>query len=333
MTTWTTLDQPTQHQFSYWKEVLCEAFITLNPTRRTMGGFPGSVTAHPLADINVTTVASATQCVMRGAAEIRKMPLEYYFLNLQLKGECHFAQGGREAIVKPGSFAIVDTTEPYALDYVGDWELYSFRIPKHLLRPLLAAPDRSTAVLVGNDRVLGSLVIDFLRTIASQTEALPISAAQPLAGTMAELVGMALGASADTVAIAGRSVKRALRNSIVKYIEVNVANPALSADMVARHFGISTRYLHKAFELGDHTFAETVLARRLDRCARDLVQVAGQSISEIAFKWGFNEISHFNHAFRRRFNTSPGEYLKSFRSSDGSSIGQSSMSPPANDKL
>jgi AraC family transcriptional activator of tynA and feaB len=197
----------------------------------------------------------------------------------------------------------------------------------------LAAPDRSTAVLVGNDRVLGSLVIDFLRTIASQTEALPISAAQPLAGTMAELVGMALGASADTVAIAGRSVKRALRNSIVKYIEVNVANPALSADMVARHFGISTRYLHKAFELGDHTFAETVLARRLDRCARDLVQVAGQSISEIAFKWGFNEISHFNHAFRRRFNTSPGEYLKSFRSSDGSSIGQSSMSPPANDKL
>jgi AraC family transcriptional activator of tynA and feaB len=148
MQAWSTLDFPSHLQFSYWREVLCEAFITLNPERKQAGAFAGAVTAHPLAGVNVTTVSSIDQRVLRGAREIRKMPLEFYFLNLQLKGECRFAQRGREALVKPNEFAIVDTTEPYELDYRGNWELYSFRIPKRMLDPLLANPNQSTATLV-----------------------------------------------------------------------------------------------------------------------------------------------------------------------------------------
>jgi AraC family transcriptional regulator, positive regulator of tynA and feaB len=315
MQAWSTLDFPSHLQFSYWREVLCEAFITLNPERKQAGAFAGTVTAHPLAGVNVTTVSSIDQRVLRGAREIRKMPLEFYFLNLQLKGECHFAQRSREALVKPNEFAIVDTTEPYELDYRGNWELYSFRIPKRMLDPLLANPNQSTATLVTKEQPLGLLAIDFLQTVARRPDAFPKEAGRSLARTMVELIGLALGTGSDAAEAARASVGQALRNSILKYIDANLSSPSLSAEKAARHFGISSRYLHKVFELGDLSFCETLLARRLDRCAYELNQRPHQPISETALTWGFNDISHFNHAFRKRFGVSPTEFRRSRMSS------------------
>lgn len=313
MHVWSTLDFPSHQQFSYWREVLCEAFITLNPERKGTGAFAGTVTAHPVAEVNVTTVSSIDQRVLRGAREIRKMPLDYYFLNLQLKGECRFVQSGREALVRSNSFAIVDTTEPYELDYRGDWELYSFRIPKRMLNPLLASPDQSTATLVTKDQPLGLLAIDFLQSVARRPDAFPREVGRSLARTMVELIGLALGAAPDAAEVARASVGQAMRNSILKYVDANLDNPSFSAEMAARHFGISSRYLHKVFELGDLSFGETLLARRLDRCAYELTRRPYLPISEIALTWGFNDISHFNHTFRKRFGVSPTEVRRSGR--------------------
>jgi AraC family transcriptional regulator, positive regulator of tynA and feaB len=311
MQEWSTLDFPSHQQFSYWREVLCEAFITLNPERKREGAFAGTVTAHPVAEVNVTTVSSVDQRVLRGAREIRKMPLEYYFLNLQLKGECRFAQRGREALVKPNGFAIVDTTEPYALDYRGDWELYSFRIPKRMLDPLLANPAQSTSTLVTREQPLGLLAIDFLQSVARQPDAFATETNRSLARMMVELIGLSLGAGVDATETARASVGQALRNSILKYIDANLGNPSLSAEKAARHFGISSRYLHKVFEPTGHSFGETLLGRRLDRCAYELTRTPYQPISELALTWGFNDISHFNHAFRKRFGVSPTEFRRS----------------------
>jgi AraC family transcriptional activator of tynA and feaB len=34
-------------------------------------------------------------------------------------------------------------------------------------------------------------------------------------------------------------------------------------------------------------------------------------ISEIAYAWGFNDLSHFNRAFRQRFDMTPSEWRES----------------------
>jgi AraC-like DNA-binding protein len=53
-----------------------------------------------------------------------------------------------------------------------------------------------------------------------------------------------------------------------------------------------------------------VRENRLDGCAialRDRNQRAF-NISDIAYNWGFNDLSHFNKAFRVRFNMTPREW-------------------------
>lgn len=50
-----------------------------------------------------------------------------------------------------------------------------------------------------------------------------------------------------------------------------------------------------------------VVERRLHMASLLIVQT-DERISQIAYSVGFNDISNFNHSFKKRFGMSPGEY-------------------------
>jgi AraC-like DNA-binding protein len=311
MQIWNTEELPEREQFTYWREVLCEAFVTLRPERpgaQSAASFPSRVTAYPLSTINVTTVQSKAHHVIRGDAEIRRASQEVYFVNLQLSGRCRYETEGRETVVGPNQFAVVDSTRPYLLDFMDDWNVFSFRIPRHMLRPLLQNPDGSTGICVSSHHALGEIAIGFLKSIAMQRGDLPSEAVETLANDLVNLTALAVGATEETRLGQPQSVRRGLFAAIMKFIETNLADPQLSASSVAAHFGISLRYLHRVFEESDKSFGQVVLERRLVRCAGDLEASGDSRISDVAFRWGFRDISHFNRCFRQRFGFSPREY-------------------------
>ncbi|MBV9459349.1 MAG: helix-turn-helix domain-containing protein [Bradyrhizobium sp.] len=311
MQVWNTEELPDREQFAYWREVLCEAFVTLRPERPREPGsrrFPSRVTARPLSTINVTTVQSKAHHVIRGDAEIRKSPREVYFLNLQLAGRCRYETEGRETIVGPNQFAIVDSTRPYFLDFMDDWNVLSFRIPRHMLRPLLQAPDCSTGICVSSHQALGEIAIAFLKSVAMRIDDLPADAIEPLACDLVNLAALSVGATGETRTGRRGSARRGLYAAIMAFIAANLADPLLSAPAVAAHFGISIRYLHRVFEEMGKSFGQVVLEQRLLRCAKDLDTSIDMRISDVALRWGFGDISHFNRSFRQRFGASPRVY-------------------------
>ena len=83
-------------------------------------------------------------------------------------------------------------------------------------------------------------------------------------------------------------------------------DPALSPQLVADHLRISVRTLHSRFNQIGQTFSHWVL-ERLDACRVALCDPSQRAlnISDIAYRWGFNDLSHFNKAFRTRFKLSP----------------------------
>ncbi|MBB4425416.1 AraC-like DNA-binding protein [Bradyrhizobium sp. CIR48] len=305
MPSWTTLDHPTHEQFSYWREVLCEAFITLDPERKGRGGFRGDVTANLLSDVNVTTLVTEEHRVLRGPAEIRKSPVEYYFINMQIKGDVLAKQRGREVLIRPNEFYIVDSTEPYDLDYRSDLEIYSFRVPKKQLEPLLRNPAERTAMRVSRETPLGMLAVDFLQSVIRLPATIPPSATPDVARIMTELVALSLGGNADAMHQPGGAIDNALLTSIQRFIDQNLSDPTLSVEKVCHRFGMSRRHLHRLFEPCDMTFGEFVRNRRLELCAAEFSRGSSRPISVIALSAGFNDISHFNHSFRRRFGVSP----------------------------
>jgi AraC-like DNA-binding protein len=98
--------------------------------------------------------------------------------------------------------------------------------------------------------------------------------------------------------------------ALLTYCSRHLSNPDLSPQAVAAHFGISVRTLHLRFAQLGRTFGRWVLGQRLDACRialRDPGQ-RGAGIAEIAYRCGFNDLSHFYKVFRTRFGTTPREW-------------------------
>ncbi|SEB32178.1 helix-turn-helix domain-containing protein [Pseudomonas marginalis] len=148
MQIWTTEACVQRERFSYWREVLCEAFVSLNPILKQEpagSDFTGEVSSRPLSMSAQTRVFSRAQFVQRRWDEIRRNPVEFCFANFQLEGSCVVRQDGQETLVMPGDFSVVDSTRPYFLDFREDWRVLSFPIPREQLVSRLAAPRQATA--------------------------------------------------------------------------------------------------------------------------------------------------------------------------------------------
>ncbi|MUZ62177.1 helix-turn-helix domain-containing protein [Agrobacterium vitis] len=308
MAVWNANEMPERDRFPYWREVLCEAYIALNPILEGEQRFKGEVRANLLDCINVTTISSSRQKIHRRRLDISRMPHEVYFLNLQVKGQCRMMQGSREALLEPGDFSLVDSTEPYLNDYCSDdWTQYSFRIPRAMLKPLLKQADKQTAIRFTNAHPIASVAIDYLKSVAQNAEHIG-TASTPIANHIVDLVAMAAGVSTTEEDRARGTLRSQLSRSVIQFIGAHAADPTLTPAKAAQHFKISVRYVHRLLEESGETFSRLLLKRRLERCADDLRAEAAISISEIAFRWGFNDLSHFSKTFRHHFGVAPRDY-------------------------
>ncbi len=102
--------------------------------------------------------------------------------------------------------------------------------------------------------------------------------------------------------------------AMLAFCRQNLHDANLSPQLVASHFGISVRTLHLRFEKLGQSFGRWLLENRLDACSKTLRDSYQRncSISEIAYRWGFNDLSHFNKAFRARFGMTPSEARSEF---------------------
>lgn len=312
MRVWTTNHLPPADQFAFWREVLCEAFTALEPivaAERRRHPFECHVAKKDILGVSVTQVASRAQTVVHGQREVRRTCEDVFFLNMQISGELITAQDERSIRMQPGDFCLVDTTRPYELRFT-DWRTLSLRIPRHLLVPALRQPDAVTAVRLGDDGRMGTLVGNFVRSLLSCPENLPVDAQQALVQSLVSLVASAFGPSGQMLERTRDRIRAELRNAVVAYVNTHIANPELSTTLVARRFGVSPRYLQKVFEDAEHTFADTVSRARLQRVADELRSPASRNkaISQIAYQWGFADFSSFCRAFRRRYGISAGEF-------------------------
>jgi AraC-like DNA-binding protein len=95
----------------------------------------------------------------------------------------------------------------------------------------------------------------------------------------------------------------------------NLDRPDLSIAALATRHACTSRFVQRLFEMVGTTFTEYVLAQRLVRAYRKLVdpRYRSEKISVIAYDCGFNDVSYFNRMFRRYFTAAPSDVRGSLR--------------------
>jgi acetamidase/formamidase/AraC-like DNA-binding protein len=145
-------------------------------------------------------------------------------------------------------------------------------------------------------------------SLESLSDAEWASLAQGLADLLPTLTRPSVEAGSDLGS--GTATRAATLHRLCQAIERRLDDPDLTPAKVALAEGISERYLQKLFEGTGSSFTHYLRERRLQRTSADLSNPAEahHSISEIAFRAGFNDSAHFSRAFRHRFGVSPREF-------------------------
>ena len=105
----------------------------------------------------------------------------------------------------------------------------------------------------------------------------------------------------------------------MEYIAAHYTDAGLTVEGVAHAQGVSARYVQRLFENSGLTFNERVTELRLLRARSLLARAmeAATSISDIALKAGFSDISYFNRIFKRRFGAPPSAFRSKAHGIDG----------------
>jgi AraC-like DNA-binding protein len=235
-----------------------------------------------------------------------------FFLALQLEGTSVHRQDDRDAKLSPGDFTICASTRAYAVTWPVPGRCLVIVIPDNLMRRHLTCPDDVVAVRMAGSRGMTGVLSDFIKSFWDCR----VDAAEPAVALRMSYTLLDLIAAAYSVSPHARheqsSLVAAHRVRIAGYIEAHLRDPNLNPTTVARACKITVRYLHHLFTAESETVTQYIQRRRLEECARALIDapVRDRLVTEIAFDYGFNSLTHFGRVFRNQFGLTPSEYRR-----------------------
>ncbi|WP_321938065.1 MULTISPECIES: helix-turn-helix domain-containing protein [unclassified Paraburkholderia] len=296
-------------RLAYWSDVVCDAFVQLECEVVEGKPIEGSVASTQVATLCLTKVSASAQRVHRTPAKISQSSEDYFLVSIQTHGRGGLVQDGREAVLTPGDFALYDSTRPYTLFFEADFQQYVLMLPGRLLRTEFPSASNLTASTIDGQRGAGHLMLNLIHTLASDIDTLAPESASAIADSVRQI----LIAGLSTLPAAKQAPMSQLRLFHLERVKSLVRNrlrdPTLTISSIAAELKMSASTLHRTWGRESCSLGDWIWTQRLDAAYRDICDpsLAGRSISEIAFSWGFNDPAHFSRAFRARFGCTPRE--------------------------
>lgn len=305
---------PARERLDFWWEESWGAYHPLQIRSAARERFFARMWAYELGPLGFFRIAAAPNSMVRTSKAIAVADPECLHLTVVQRGRLATLQERRHAWAVPGDVVSYDTSNPVVCRADVPFEVLVTRVPHDLLGREAEQIARHTAVRIPGDNGLARPAVAFLRGLFGGLEDGTIGPddAAGAVDCVLDLVRSLHGESPPTRAPTKLRSRAEILLNVKSYIEANLGNPDLDPTDIARASFISTRYLHKLFESEGMTVGRWIRSARLERCRQDLVDPAlgGQTILEVASRWGLNGPQHFSRLFRSAYGCCPSEYRR-----------------------
>ncbi|WP_432731257.1 AraC family transcriptional regulator [Variovorax sp. W6] len=274
--------------------------MSLEACRLVGGGLAISFSSTPLAVRHDSALAS-----IGGAGDVLAM--------IAVEGEGTIEQGGRRMPFRQGDITFRTTRLPSACTLTAPGKLVVLRVPSERFFGIYAdLHDRFVPSIAQADSRMAQAARAHMGHVFPGTAQAAPALAYFSEQSFVSLLAAAYCESVDEDAADGKRRERDRWQRLVAFIEAHLGDAELSVDAVSRELGISRRLTHRLFEMQRTQYGAYLRMRRLER-AKDELQnrrLDHLSVSEIAYRSGFGDASHFSRCFRDRFGVPPGAFRK-----------------------
>ncbi|PXY24710.1 helix-turn-helix domain-containing protein [Prauserella muralis] len=300
---WIVRRSPGRRAADEWQRALAATHVTFDIGLPAGSPFAGTVArtrlgGMDLVDCQCTPFAGRRGGDLAGEAGSERVGVQILRSGIERVRHAHAAT----VVHSAGSVKLWDGHQPVHLDVPEPLAKTTLVFPRERLLatcPRLADLDGLPSL----DRLPGAgLIVRYVDAVVAELPTMD-ERMRTTAGQVAlELLRSVLE---PTLPDARAARREALRARARRCIRANLTNPGLTPGAVARAVAVSPRTLHAAFQDSGETVAALIRRYRLARSHEDLTDPGGGSVTEIAFRWGFSDATHFSQAFKRQYGLSP----------------------------
>ena len=231
------------------------------------------------------------------------------------KGSIRCTHNGHETILQEGDVVLSYNAIDSIIEILERTQTLSLKIPEKLLEKHLTNPRQYCNYSIQRNSSYNKILKEIFFSLWRQGKSEVYNdSLKSLIDTFFSVLPSIFERNEDKVVCCK---SESLLINISNFIEKNIANIALSQQLIANEFKISPRYLRKIFqEKGIDCLSSHIRFLRLEKCANELIEIktTEKNVTDIAYKWGFNSSSSFSRAFKEYFGVSPKQYrIQSYR--------------------
>jgi AraC-like DNA-binding protein len=296
-----------------WVEAISALFVPLECTPHHGAAFYGRLRAGALGPVQLCALEVSPHTVKRTPRLAANTAGDEYKLSLNLGGEALIVQDGRDAVLRPGDFAIYDCTRPYTLVANNPFRMLVCVLPRDIIG---LSPERiaaATATRIPGNGGIAWAMAPFLKRLADLAirEEVPADEHRVVESVVDLVESLCAGVISEDVGPHAHS-RAELLLRIRAYIDSHLGDPELTPTQIAAAHFVSKRYLHKLFEAEGVSVSRWIRERRLERCRRDLAedQRREETVTRIGMRWGLMDAGHFSRLFRDAYGCTPTEYRR-----------------------
>jgi AraC-like DNA-binding protein len=313
---WSTRTVAPRERFAFWREAVCEAVMNVG-TEHPDHSFNGDLTCSLYGDMRFSAFTVSPHEVVRLKLHIGRSDNAHYLVSRQRSGVTRMSQIDAVCELQPGDVGVVDGTRQFRLEYLQPVDRIVAVIPHSQLHSRAPWLDRRPLNRIAANSPLSALLGFYLERLVGSDCASPWEAAA-LTENVCNIVALMTATTVRERSSVRQFGALPTLDQMLIMLRRHLADPDLSPGVVAAKLGVSLRTLHKRFQDADTTFGKWILENRLLACQRAFEdpRYASFTISQIAYGWGFNDLSNFSKAFKARFGVSPRDYRRRSQSSD-----------------
>lgn len=290
-----------------WRTVVSKMIHKVEVSGASSQNFSAEISARRHENMSCGSFRSTPHRLCWGREQLGGAGAAGYLVSWQIEGEAQIEQGSRRVIQPAGSVAVVDARRAMSVTFPVQVRRIVANLPARMLEVRMPRLLTSHLEVFQPCGPFAATLFSYLTELSRESTTVLPGDVEALVENVSNLLKVTSGQATPGTC----DSKELRRQALIRYLQQHACDTAVSLDAAAAHLNISRRLLQQMLQEMNTTFTQFIIEERLRSTAATLSRSKDVPISQIAYLSGFNDVSHFNHLFKRRFGVAPSEYRSS----------------------